>query len=1400
MKPHHSRSRPPSAVLRHRNRGIGVTAAAALFLGGIPALVGAVLLNPQAAAAYTAPAAVTDISANSAASGVLFGGRDEALAVNPVNQQIVLAAVEFGGLWRSADGGAHWSHVDGLPLTAMDDVTFAASDPSLVVATGEYDGVSATKTAEVYVSTDGGSTWTRAATTTCAGNARSAHKIAIGTGTPGELPVFVATDCGLIVSQDSGTTWSNVTPSGFGNQFWDVKIRGPGPNYTVDTCGSSGFFRSTDGGTTWAHNATALAGGSLPCRIATAPNNSNVVFLSSFSPNPSPQNGLCMGDLQESDNGGTSFTDLNATQDGNCRPANVITAPGFDGVANHFEIFFATDTNWIHEQCDTNNLPGSTACPVGNGNNGGSFSDYDSSIKAVHNGPDSSDLAFGANGCPFLSSGDGGVFATSDGCDSSPTFTASNTGLHGLQATANAGSSYAGHTDLYFSTQDNGIWNTGDGGSTWGEQGPDVYGVFADQNGPPSQVVYKECCWTVNNAPAAHLLTNNESMTSESTMNLPPGNLPAFGNILGAQFGYQSYALVTQDSGGTWRVYVTTDNGGTWTQMGPDLPAGSSPKQIVASGPATSPTFYLLNQVNSAAPVVSRLSGPLNGGATFTAIGGGLSSPSRIEVSPTNPLLLYAEDDGGVPAMKASGNGGATFTTDAQLTNMIENGGQYALPGSVTAIGMDGNSSTVLVGTVDNGIFASTDGGEVWSQLRGSTQVSRTTGFFFDEKTGKAYTASAGRAEWQINLPHSDLSITKSHSPDPVIAGTQLTWYLTVANNGPDPAPDVVVTDTLPTHDSYLTNNLNPPAGCTAAGQTVTCDLGDMASGQSTTFEIVTLVDSNTVAAAGGPTSVTNTATVTSGAVVDPDLTNNTASDTAIVNDSADLSVTKLCKPDTTIYAGTPINCTVYVDNAGPSAARNVVITDTSLSDNTFTISNVAVSPGPTNCTTSTVTGGQEITCNTGDLAAASTTATGRVTLTYTINATEGQNIDNVATATSDTPDPDTSNNQAQVNLTVTALADLGLTSNVATSGVAGTPITWTLSATNNGPSTATNVTITDTVPAGVSIASVSMPGGSCVAGVPGDATQPTVCTIGSLAPGATSSTMTINATIDPRTTGILHNAARVSSGTFDNNSANDLSGTDTTVTVVSALSVTIAATPNPATAGTPLSYQITVSNAGPSTATSVTLADPLPAGVAFTSTGGAGTCGYQTNTNTVTCQLPNLDPGASDVVYVYTNVFSSTPAGPMVDSATANGSGSPAATGSVSTNVITVADLSITLDSDALTYKPSSTIHYQITVVNFGPSDAQNVVITQNLPDVKNGVYISNNIGCAPPVGTTLTCQAPAVPALATIASGGSVSFQVNFYITGNKKTITSSATVTSATTDPVTANNTSTRVVTVK
>lgn len=1384
--------------------------------------IGPLSLSAAPAAAAVPVSDVTEVNPNvvTPSASLKFGGRIEGLAINPVNTLVVLAASELGGLWRSTDGAVSWSHVDALPLTRMYDVKFAAADANLVVATGDNDGASPSR-GGIWVSSDGGASWTRPATanddTDCSGIAAGAHWLDIAGTTPGSLSIFVATDCGISVSTDSGQTWTHHFANGAANaRYWDVKTAVVAGQIQASSCGDGGFTRSNDGGASWSnyvgdsselYGANAL--GAPPCHIALAPADPNTVFISSFKRETTTQQTAateCSSLLLESTNANAAapgWTDLNACPNGdrNGRAPFVVTHPDPANPTTQFLVYFGDNFRVTVQTCTY----APTTCTAGpwpyyDGNN-------------AHNGTDPTEVVFDptvAAGCPKFESGDGGVYAPSD-CSTNPaSWTFQNTGLNALDALETAGTVFSNHTSVYFGTQDNGLFDSEDGGATWNRRDYDIYSVNADHdataNSPPSHVLWRNAAYAP--APANHINFSNENLTSNTvwtgTATMPPGNNPS-DNYSATQFGYNSYAFITPDvapaplpaTQPNWTMYVTTNAGGSWTQMGPTAP-GSPVGFPQASGPANNPTFYVLLSVGGANKLY-RLAGPMNSTAVWTDVTSNLSNPTTFGVHPTNPLLLYANDPG-LNEILRSTNGGASWVVDTGLTSLVQRGGQFpfAKGGSqVAAFGFDANTNTVLAGTNNAGVFSSTDGGGHWYSVRGAENLPRIAGFFFDQRTSSIYFSSGGRGMWKLTLPTADLSITKTASPEPVIAGNQLTYTITVTNaaTSASTATSITVTDPLPSDLTYLTDSdsctVSPP------GQ-LTCPVPDLAPGASYSFTITTLVHSNTVVGTGGAKTISNTATVSSAAVVDPNPSNNTATATSTVVDSADLSVAKICKPDTTIYAGTPINCSVFVDNHGPSDARNVVIDDVSKSNGTFTISNVAVSPGPATCTTTNITGGQEITCSVGPLAAASTTQTGRDTLTYTITANDGQNIDNIATVRSDTPDPNSSNNSAEVNLTVTSLADLALTMNGPSSVVAGTSITWTSTVHNFGPSTASNVVINENVPAGVSITSVTMPSASCNSGVAGDPSQPTSCTFGSLASGADSATMTVTATVNPSTTGTLQNNGRVSSDTFDNNSSNNLATTNTTVQVQSDISVAMVATPSSVIAGTALSYQITVSDNGPSTATGITLSDALPAGETFGSTGGAGSCGYQTNTSTVTCTLPTLTPGSSEVVYIYTTVKASVLPGSIGNTVTVSSASSDPNlsnnSATVSTPVQTSADLGITLGSDLNTYKPSTVIHYQITVTNAGPSDAQSVLVTVALPPAKTGYYVSNNYGCPAPSGTTFSC------ALGLIPSGGMVTFQLNYYIQGNKGTITSTATVSSPTPDPNTANNTSTRTVTVK
>ena len=82
-----------------------------------------------------------------------------------------------------------------------------------------------------------------------------------------------------------------------------------------------------------------------------------------------------------------------------------------------------------------------------------------------------------------------------------------------------------------------------------------------------------------------------------------------------------------------------------------------------------------------------------------------------------------------------------------------------------------------------------------------------------------------------------DLSITKADSPDPVQVDNNLTYSITVNNNGPQAAAGVQVTDPLPAGVDFV--SATPDQGTCSGTSTVTCDLGAIANTGSAQITIV---------------------------------------------------------------------------------------------------------------------------------------------------------------------------------------------------------------------------------------------------------------------------------------------------------------------------------------------------------------------------------------------------------------------------------------------------------------------------------------------------------------------------------------------------------------------------------
>lgn len=204
----------------------------------------------------------------------------------------------------------------------------------------------------------------------------------------------------------------------------------------------------------------------------------------------------------------------------------------------------------------------------------------------------------------------------------------------------------------------------------------------------------------------------------------------------------------------------------------------------------------------------------------------------------------------------------------------------------------------------------------------------------------------------------------------------------------------------------------------------------------------------------------------------------------------------------------------------------------------------------------------------------------------------------------------------------VNRLADLSLAASAAPNSVlVGNNLTYSLVVTNSGPDAASGVALTNFLPAGVQLVSVS-------------SSQWSVSTNGgivfaSLSSLNTNSSASVTFVVTPLAAGVLSNWATVVSSEVDLNPANNTARLLTTAALPRAdLAVTGTGAPDPVIVGSNLTYTITVNNAGPENALNVVVTNQLPVGVAFVSANASS--GSWSNVNgAITFNLGTLAPGA---------------------------------------------------------------------------------------------------------------------------------------------------------------------------
>ncbi|MFN2510104.1 MAG: SBBP repeat-containing protein [Pyrinomonadaceae bacterium] len=209
-----------------------------------------------------------------------------------------------------------------------------------------------------------------------------------------------------------------------------------------------------------------------------------------------------------------------------------------------------------------------------------------------------------------------------------------------------------------------------------------------------------------------------------------------------------------------------------------------------------------------------------------------------------------------------------------------------------------------------------------------------------------------------------------------------------------------------------------------------------------------------------------------------------------------------------------------------------------------------------------------------------------------------------------------------------------------------GSDLTYTINVRNNGELPATNVTVTDTLPAGATVVSTASTRGTC------SGTGPITCAIGTLNSGEAT---TVTIVIKPPAVRSITNTATVSLTESDPVPSNNTATTDTLVDFAN-LSIVKKAPHTLVAPGANMTYTLNVKNLGGIAATPVTVSDNLPAGTALVgcaATGG-GVCGGAGNNVSVT--FPSLAVGASEAITITVNVSSAVTAGTVIAN-TANAS-----------------------------------------------------------------------------------------------------------------------------------------------
>jgi uncharacterized repeat protein (TIGR01451 family) len=583
----------------------------------------------------------------------------------------------------------------------------------------------------------------------------------------------------------------------------------------------------------------------------------------------------------------------------------------------------------------------------------------------------------------------------------------------------------------------------------------------------------------------------------------------------------------------------------------------------------------------------------------------------------------------------------------------------------------------------------------------------------------------------------TNLQLSATGTPNPVVEGHNLTYTLSVTNPGTVPAQGVVLTDQLPATITLVSAFATQGAIDPSARGTVTASLSTIRPGGKATVTIVVTTSANS------PGTISDLVNVTC-QQVGPTADSATATVTTIVDSEADLSVA-LSASANTILAGADLTYTMELANGGPDAADNVTATLPLAAGVTFI-------SATTTAGTVSYAGGKVV-------AALSEMAAGGqpTTVKVVVQPETAGELNSTATITAlDNQDPNSLDDSSSASTTVEPASDLtiGITTSPRTV-VSNDPFDYVVTVNNAGPSDDSQVVISDTLPAGVTYQSASADQGV----TPIVKSGVVSATFATLSSGASVSlTIVVVPTVAPGSK--LSDTASVTGQNAEPAKAINTATLATLVVGRSDRGIAVASAPASAYVGQNITYTLDISNLGPDAEPDAVLSFPCPADLVLVSASSiAGEPAPVIKAGMFTAQLGSI---AVSSIFEYSVTISpqAAAAGTLVTTFSVGGqnvdSDSANDNAQASVAVTPAADLAVTVTPGAATPAHDADWSYTLTVTDLGLSPATGVTALAPLPANAQFEGATSSQGTAP------------------IEAGGAVSAALGNIAPGQSATVT--------------------------